>query len=817
MFGAQSLRREQLSATAWTTGLLLLSAALSGTAHAQTPAPSAVIAPAPLHFAIASGSLSSALTEFGEVTGLQILYPATLARGVTTSGVQGTYQADQALNVLLAKTGLAYRFTNSRTVTLVKLPSSADDTTMTLPPIQVNGLSSQGSIYPTDPYANMVNPPTTVGSKTPIPQRDIPQTVSVITQKQIQQQNMQTLNDAMRSTPGVSVLQSDSERTSYYSRGFPIDTWLIDGVPTNQNLAAIAPDLSMYDRVEVLDGPDGLNNGFGSPGGSINLVRKRAPSVFTASGVLSGGTYADLNGEADIGGPLDKEGKVRALVVASGQTQDLQQDTTWRHDQSIYGTLEADITPTTTVRIGGSYNRVDQKAMWDGEPVYSNGEIVPLSRSTYIGAPWTHNAYDVTTAFADVTQKLGGDWNAKLSFNYLEDQLHVLNGNVWDTVDPVTNDTTFNAEKDYQDDQQKSIDLFASGPVSLLGHKHYLTFGASYEHENLSQDNYYCSDDNLFCEYTGNLYTTGFPEPAFDGPAYRRTTITNQFGLYGNARIRLADPLTLILGARVTWWNTSFNVDPNSNPFEFTNSSDHTNGKVTPYGALVYDINKTYSAYVSYTTIYVPQSAVTESGSLLPPLEGRQYEVGVKGSYFGGRLNTSGALFQLTEKNRAIDDPNDPGEGFSVPTGKARSRGVELTATGNLTRDWSLFAGYTYTDAEYLDSSTNADGIGFDTIAPRDLFKLWINYRLPGRWHKFTVGGGLYVTSETSATSNDVTVKQGAYATVDARVGYDINDHLSASMNVTNLFNQKYYDVTTVGSAFYGEPASVIFTLRAHL
>ena len=98
-----------------------------------------------------------------------------------------------------------------------------------------------------------------------------------------------------------------------------------------------------------------------------------------------------------------------------------------------------------------------------------------------------------------------------------------------------------------------------------------------------------------------------------------------------------------------------------------------------------------------------------------PPLEGEQYEAGIKGEYFGGKLNTSLALFQLTVANRALADAHNPN--YSVAQGRARSRGIELTATGQLTPDWTIDAGYTYTDSGYLDQSANSDGIGFSSIS----------------------------------------------------------------------------------------------------
>jgi outer-membrane receptor for ferric coprogen and ferric-rhodotorulic acid len=691
------------------------------------------------------------------------------------------------------------------------IPSSSTTVTDTLPAITVKGAAAN------DAAAAAGNPPTTIGSKIPLEQRDIPQSVTVIPQQQIEQQNMQTLNDAMRATPGVTVSDADSERSNYYSRGFPIDTWLLDGVVTNQNLASIAPNLAMFDRVEVLRGPDGLLNGFGSPGGAINLVRKQAPSQFSANAELYGGTYDEIGGMVDIGGPINAAGTLRGRVVADASREDLTQDTTWRRDKNIYGTLEADLTTSTKLQIGASYSETDQKAMWTGTPIYSNYTFLNLPRSTYLGASWNDNTYDIATAFATLTQKLAGGWNAKLAFNYLENRSSILNGNVSGPVDPITNEGTIGATKWAQDDQQESVDLSASGPYRLFGRTHQLTVGADYLHESIRTRNFYCSGDDIFCQSTGSIFST-IPQPAFNGPVSDETKTTNQYGLYGSTRISILDPLTLVLGARVTWWDYGFTPNPDANYWNDTNQHHHISGRVTPYAGLIYDIDKTYSAYFSYAGIYVPQTGSDVSGNLLQPLEGEQYEVGLKGEYFGGKLNTNIALFQLKEKNRALDDPRFPGEGFVIASGEARARGVELTASGEILPNWTLFGGYTYTDAQSLDTSTNVDGVAFKSIAPKHLFKLWTNYRLPGNLNRVSVGGGAYVSSGLSASDGIGEIRQGSFATFDLRAAYDINKHLTASVSVTNLFDRRYYEsISTTGSAFWGSPRQVLFKLRAQL
>lgn len=768
-------------------------------------------------FHIPAQSLPSALALFGRQASLQVSIPAALVEGKTSQAVDGTMVPAQSLEQILSGTGLTFQI-SGRVVTLSKASS-----TIMLGPVRVGGTGDRGSPYPRDPYALAVNPPMTVGSKTPTSQREIPQSIVVITQNQIQEQSMKTLNDVMRYVPGVTVGQDDSERTTFYSRGFPISSWMIDGLPTTQNLSSIAPNLAMYDRVEVLKGPDGFMNGFGSEGGAVNLVRKRAPDRLDIKAQAYAGTYDNFGGMLDIGGSLNKAKTVRARIVGNIQSQDLMWKSSWRQDKQIYGTIEWDITRTTSFRTGAGYSYTAQKAEWTGVPAYSmpvNGRyaLINLPRSAYIGAPWNHDVYPSTTVFGEMDQKIGKEWMAKLSYNYLDTQDSILNGQISSRVDNTTGAASLGDTKWHQRDIQHSVDLFASGPIHLFNRAHQLALGYMFQHENYRGINYYCGSNDspsgdTWCTTLGSIYSS-FPEPSFDGPVSDETTINTQHSIYGNLKIVITKKLKVVGGARATWFNAEF-VPSARNYWQDVPSHNKISGKVTPYAGIIYDFEKHHTLYASYTTIFNSQTARDYKGDILPPLEGEQYEMGVKGSYLGGKLNTGLALFQLTEKNRPINDPRYPvGSGYSLPQGKARSRGVEMTISGNISPNWDVYGGYTYNDVQYLDSSTNANGVVFSTIAPKHVVKLYTNYRLVGVMPRLTVGAGIYVSSGLHAQdSSGYFMKQPTYETFDFRVSYKILDKLVMSMNITNAFDEHYFSSIEAG-AFYGDPRHILFTLR---
>ncbi len=802
---------------AFVTGCVMTSAA-----HAASNAVSAIDVPAQ--------PLDQALASLSRQTGLPLSYSKDAVAGKTAPAVKGTLGARDALARMLAGTQL-HAVPDGKAGLRVETDTSgvgadasgataagttaASGASVALPVVKVSGRNAE---------IEKVNPPLSVGSKIPVAQREMAQSVSVLTQEQIQQQNASNLADAMNYAPGITVLETGPTASQFMSRGFPITTYQLDGVPTvipSSTTGTVADDLTAYDRVEVLRGPAGLFNGFGGDGGTINLVRKRAPSTFQASAALTVGTYADRREQADIGGPLNAAGTLRGRLVASQHDQHLMQEGAWQRNQNIYGTLEADLTPTTTARIGASYMKQFGHEMY-GLPTSTIFTPVALPRDQYYGASWDYMQIEKTSAFFELEQKLGNDWTAKVAYNHAISNQHFMNGIPGSYVDLATmngNQYSYN----YNDSNtQDAVDVYASGPFKLLGRTHKLTFGANYLHQtDHTQQRFINPSTGL--DPWGDFYTSildnSVYSDAFDGGQQNVTkTVTNQYGLYGNARFSITDPLTLILGAQVTWYNSALTPDANpNNQFFGTQAATQSAGpKVTPLVGLVYDINDTYSVYASYTSIYKPQATYqTFSGQVLKPVTGSQYEVGVKGEYFGGRLNTSFALFQIDETNRAFEDPSHLGS--YLPSGKARSRGFEATAAGEVLPGLTLSTGYTFVDVHPLDESLTSGG-NFEA-QPKHQFKAWANYKLPGQFHKWNVGGGAIVMSKTSFTdASGVGIMSGGYATFDAQVGYEVSKNLTATLSVTNIANRTYWKTVAVGDGnYYGNPRQVLFTLRAKI
>ncbi|EAR21790.1 TonB-dependent siderophore receptor [Nitrococcus mobilis] len=654
------------------------------------------------------------------------------------------------------------------------------------------------------------------GFQMPVTPREVPQSVSVVPKERIEQQNLFNMEDAMKQSTGVRVERIDANRVNFYSRGFEIQKLQIDGLTTTMDdRLFLSPDLSMYESVQVLKGPAGLLTGSGGAGGAVNLVRKRPRGQAAVTGKLSAGSWDNYRGTLDATGPLNGSGTLRGRAVGTYQDRNSFIDQAWQKNATLYGVLEYDLTPSTLVTAGAGYQWLYAKQPWT-LPAYSDFELLDVSRSTYLGADFNRDRFARTSAFAELEQALGNQWLAKVAFRYGDSKLHSDQAFAWGAVDRGTNLTDMWALKfDYRE-KQTGATAYVTGPITLLGQEHQLLIGTNYERINFHNSNFTAASEFFPYPNPVNVFnpSTDFPKAQFSRSDV--TTLIEQLGVYGNARIHLAEPLTLVLGGRVSWWETSLDETGQQK------QRDKFNAVLTPLVGLIYDLNNTYSLYASYAETFQPQNFRDADGDLLDPLQGEQLEAGIKAALFGGALNASLAAFRITETNRAQRPANNPDPQVFVARGKVRNQGFEAEISGQVQPGWDAFAGYTYTDTDNptLGGGGPDGGSAFSVIAPRHLFKLWTNYRLPGDWNQWSLGAGLRATSKIFNEFEDgERLTQSGYATVDARLGYRVNQRLSVSLNVTNIFDKKYYQrINTVNSGnLFGQPRAFMLTLRGQL
>lgn len=651
---------------------------------------------------------------------------------------------------------------------------------------------------------------TTLG-KVPLKPRELPQSASVIDHERLEQQNLFSLDEAMQQATGVTVQPFQLLTTAYYVRGFKVYSFELDGVPALLGNTASSPqDMAIYERVEILRGSNGLLHGTGNPAATVNLVRKRPQREFAASTTLSAGRWDRYRAEVDVGGPLSASGNVRGRAVAAYEDRDYFYDVADQGTRLLYGVTEFDLSPDTLLTVGAQYQHIDSITNMAGVPMAKDGSNLGLSRDTYLDVDWDRFKWDTYRAFGSLEQQLGGGWKGKVSAEYQEADSRLRYAGSFGAIDPQTGDGGQLTGAAYKFKSiQRSLDANLNGPVRLFGLTHELLGGVTYAQGETRQD----TARFLNLPNTPvNVYRWdphGVPRPQIGQYTSPGTTTTTQKGLYALGRIKLAEPLTLVVGGRESWWDQ----DTPATRFK-------PGRQFTPYGGLIWDFARDWSWYVSYAEVYQPQAdRQTWNSEPLSPVEGKTYETGIKGELADGRLNLSLAAFRIDLENNPQEDPDHPGppnNPFYISGGKVRSQGFELEGTGYLTPYWSLSAGYTYTSTEYLKDSQNDSGTRYSTFTPRHLLRLWSNYDLPWQDRRWSVGGGLQAQSDYSVDYRGVSMRQGGYALVNMRLGYKIDEHWTAAVNVNNLFDRTYYQSLSNPNwnNRYGEPRSFNVSLR---
>lgn len=665
---------------------------------------------------------------------------------------------------------------------------------------------------------------TTVGSKLPASLKETPHAISVITRERMEEQNLTSLDEVMAQTPGVTVdLSGTGVIPAYFSRGYAIEYFQYDGVPIQTGGASwMQPDMLMFERVEMLRGAAGLFNGAGQPGGVVNLVRKRPTVTPQFLGAASYGSWNNKRLELDYSTPFNESGSVRGRFAGAYDDRESFIDYVNSERSSLYGIIEADLGARTTVSLGAGYQKRDWLPAFGGLPRYADGSDPGLSRDTFLSTPWTYWNFESTQVFGELAHEFANDWQLKLSAVSDHETSDLKYGYTRGAIDPATGagPRLMGGANGYEN-KQLALDAYLSGHFQALGQRQEFVIGANwYDRDADSRTGtlpgFGGSPVNVFDPAPGAIADPG--DPAW--PSGSRTN-TRQHGIYGALRLKPVDSLTLLLGGRYSWWKTrTTNLLTGEMRSEY-----EERGHFTPYAGLVYDITPNWAAFVSYADIFRVQSNLLDAdGNGLPPVSGVNYEAGIKGSFHEGRLNTSFSVFRIIESDRgiAITDPVVDGCCYAT-NGKVRSQGFEVEVAGQMLPGWQLGAGYTYNTSKYLSDPVN-QGMPFRTASPRHMLRLWTSYQLPGKLHAWTVGGGINAQSGiyTEGGNPSARVEQGGYAVVNLRVGYKIDKHWSAALNVNNVFDRSYF--TRLGSPgfgpatmgnVYGEPRSFMLSLRA--
>ncbi|WP_252091620.1 TonB-dependent siderophore receptor [Pseudomonas sp. MWU13-3659] len=778
-------------------------------------------------FDIPPGSLAEVLSRFASAAGAAISFDAQQVAGLKSPGLHGQFGINEGFARILLGSGLQAEPQANGTYVLRPAPASGSA-------LELGATNIDGQLLgATTEYSGSYTTGAVTIGKGEHSLKETPQSVTVMTRKMLDDQNLNTIDQVMEKTPGITVYDSTMGGKYFYSRGFRMSgQYQYDGVPQDMgNLYVQADsfsgDMAYYDRVEVLRGAAGMMKGSGGTAGGVNFVRKRGQATAHTDITLSGGSWDNYRGQVDTGGPLNAAGTLRGRAVVAEQSRHYFIDNASRKDQVYYGALDADLSPDTTVGMGVAYEDVDANPCWGGLPRYRDRSDLKLSRSTCLDPSWNTWRSQRTTVFGDVNHRISEDWALKVAGVYTKNTQDIKYAFASGAVTPGVNTTGMLGSMYDYDQVDYGLDAYVDGKFDAFGRQHELVVGANASRS--KKDDFYSV---AFLPQRQNVFNPDkhIPEPAdsyFIDNASRGgpvNTSIKQKGVYSTLRLKLADPLTVVVGGRVSWYNADTDsVFINSGTSEHSSTTE--SGQVTPFAGVLLDLNENLTAYASYSDIFTPQGNYrSEDGSALKPLVGESYELGIKGAWFDGRLNSSFNLFRTIQKDQAQTDFNSScpsSDGYCyVNSGKVRAQGFEAEISGEVIERLQLLAGYTYTQTKTLDDlDSSLNGAAFNSYVPRHVLRLWGEYALGGAFERFTVGAGVNAQSDNFRVSpaSGEKISQSGYAVWNGRIGYRIDDTWSVALNGNNLFDKRYY--TTIGTEsfgnYYGDPRNFMVSVKA--
>ncbi|TNC08160.1 TonB-dependent siderophore receptor [Methylobacterium terricola] len=747
---------------------------------------------------IAPGPLEPALTALSGQTQLRLAYRTTITENLATQGAEGLFAPLEALAKVLEGTGLTYQAAGPSTITLVnprfvQLPGPAPTPDVALDTITVEGNASAIAAVGGDPGAvGFVATRTSAGTKTSTPLIEVPQSISVITRAQLDTQNVQSVTEALRYVPGVSV-----ESYGYDPKGFD---WLFirgfnaqatsdfrDGLrQLNTSYSFFRTEPYALERIEVLRGPSSTLYGQSDAGGIINRVSKRPLLTPINEVQFQLGNFGRVEGMFDLTGPVNPERTLSARLIGVARSSDTQYrygngaeipddrlylapSFTWAPDAATSLTVLADVLRD---RSGGTVTFFTPNArptkLLIGDPSFNR---FAQDQAT-IGYQFEHHFDDV--------------WSVRQNLRYGHVELglnNLLLGGLTSTgLSRIARRFDERLDALAVDNQVEA--RFATGFL-----RHDLLLGLDYTRSDGDVRRFTGAAPSL--DPFAPVYGRFVPTPTTPLLNYRE--VMNQLGVYAQDQIKVGDSWILTLGGRYD----DVTLDT-QNRLTATDTKLDT-GAFSGRAGLTYLTGFGLAPYVSFAQSFVPNTGVSAPAAGARPFDpsrGEQWEVGVKYIPQGWNALFTAALFDITKTNVLTTDFANPG--FQIATGAIRSRGIELEGRIGLTEGWDAVASFTYLDAE-VTKDTRAIIGNRPAIVPNYSASAWLNYTVQTGWLRgLSLGGGVrYVGDSFGDAANTLRIKERTL--LDAAVSYTTGNWLF-SVNATNLADRQY--ITTCTSLF---------------
>ncbi len=780
-------------------------------------------------FDIPAQPLGSGLTAFGRQSGLQISVDAAMIGNAGTQGVSGTMTRDQALTRLLAGTGFTHRFAAGNTVMLERLPAAADAAggapgVVELSPVRVRGNDV------VMPPANTLNADTGIG-RLPGRVQDTPQIVNVIPQEVIQQQNVTTLEQALRNVPGITVAIGEGNGgmngDQFRIRGFEAkgDTY-VDGL---RDFGVYVRDSFASEQIQVLKGPSSESFGVGSTGGAINSSSKQAHLGDSHSADLTFGTGPTKRGVFDVNRQITDSAAFRVTGMVHDQDiadRDHVKSDRWGVNASLALGLGTDTNWSLTYFHQHNDRTPDYGVPMIGRTATSVRKPAPehgVPRSNFYGKDTDtdrSNIDMVTSRFkTEATDWLTISNDTRVSY-FKRD---------FSTTTSVCDQTCANTffaggnpllsfgaggGSSYRQESwgvQDILSAVARFNTGGLSHEAVAGVDGSYQNDDRQGLSYSPSKGPLPRLLTPNT-TANYS--IIENRANIKKTETENVGLFVSDRMWLTDEISVLGGLRWDYFKSRYEVwgTPNATNRSGRTTTEARTDFFSPKASLIWEPTKSQTYYLSYATaatLPFGQYATSDVTPLnasrkdLDPETTRTVELGAKLNLLDERLGLTGAAFQVVKDNTYYADPTS---GVLTQTGeKQRVRGIELGVTGQVTKAWTVNAAYTYLDSEIL-ATTVASNVGRPVQGvPENSASLWTTYeltahipQLPG---KLLVGGGATYRDGMPIRSDGAS-KVPYSLSFDAMASYEY-EHYRVGLNGYNLADRVNYD-----TFFQGENAN---------
>ncbi len=772
----------------------LAQTALPPTRHRDATAPE----PTALTFAIAPGPLGAAIPAFERLTQLHVVISEQRIRDIESPGVSGVFRPDRALTVMLRDTGVSFRFTAPDTVALQLAGVSTT----------LNVEDSSASLAPSLPNYTE-------------PLRDIPQSIDVVSQATMQQQNATTLRDALRNVAGISLAAGEggSQGDNLTVRGFSARSDLfIDGM---RDFGSYYRDPFDVQEVQVLQGPSSMEFGRGSTGGVVNQATKVPGLNRFFSGDFDFGTDLTRHLTADINTPAPALGKNTAfrLSVMGNEGDVAGRNVAENRRMGVAPSLAFGLGTPTRVTLNYFHQNADDIPDY-GIPWLFNGPA-PVNRSNYYGFA---RGNFLRTCDGIGTVKVEHDFNAHLTLrsqsryaNYVRDA-QITEPQLIAPVTPAMplgaiainrNEIAVRSVESYLTDQ---LDLTANFRTGRVQHTVVAGVEAAREISDPVRPKFTNGPVTGLLNPNPNDVFTGTPAPSTDVH-----TTANSAGVSLLDTLKFGRRWELTSGIR--WDRMNAHSTQQVAPAAAFNRLDE---KPSWRAGLVYHPAPSGSVYATASTSFNPSAeslSLSAGNANLPPEENRNIEAGTKWDFSGAKLSLRGALFETVKNNAREPDPTNPL--LNVLAGRQRVRGAEASVNGHIKSRWEMLASYAYLDGRVVSSQYYPGSIGAQLAnVPANTFNFWSTYRLPKHWQ---VGaGGNFVDSRTASSTapfdpvTGLVRKAPSYWVFNAMASHAINEHVSLQANVYNLANRYYYDELHPAHIVLGPGRSALIGLKFH-